>query len=349
MSKDFSVVRDQSSVLRRLNRNRPFFPSGSGREPCGLGQWLSSRVGYLLAVICLLLTTHAHAEVCANPFDGDPQAAMMWRRLADMPVVGVYDHPVRLSGGEFLGEPFVAGGSSRPVLRLWPELFSIGDLDGQAGEEIVGLLSETSGGSGERVYLIVAKLAETTAATVPAWLAGDRVKVRGLQIKDRRIILDIVEAGELEPLCCGTTLSRLALTLEPNGLRLAEKISQGFLSLRVVEGQTWQLVDEGTTRPPVYARCTTLTVSGEEITGHIGDKRYSGKIIETAPGQIAISRLASSVETGPDAPTAQEESYLSLLASVTQYTFLAGRLTLVGMRADHPVMLKFAPVEIRSP
>jgi hypothetical protein len=273
----------------------------------------------------------------------------MSRRLAEASVVGVYDHPVRLSEGQYVAPPFVAGGHSRPMLRLWPELFAIGNLDGEPGDEVVGLLSETSGGSGERVYLLAAKLSGDTLVALPAKPVGDRVKVRALQIEDRKIILDIVEAGEQEPLCCGTTLTREIWTLHPDGPRLAYNISQGRLSLRVIEGRTWQLVDNGAIDAVADSDCTTLAVSAEKITGSDRGQRYTGRIVETAPGQIAISDLTGSTAPGHEAPDARAKAYLELLASVTQYTFLAGRLTLVGTQAGRPVMLKFAPAVVRTP
>jgi META domain len=305
--------------------------------------------GVALALILCLLTGSGYASVCPEPERTTPQAAAMWRRLAEASVAGVYDHPVHLSRGQFVGTPFVAGGHSRPTLRLWPELFATGEMDSVPGDEIIGLLSETSGGSGERVYLLAAKASRDTLSTLPAQLVGDRVKVRALQIKDRQIFLDIVEAGKQEPLCCGTTLTRLVWTLQPEGLRLVEKKSQGQLSLRMIEGQTWQLVDNGTTEPRADSDCTTLTISGGKITGYTGGEDYSGKIIESAPGRIAISQLVGSVGAPQEALPAQEGSYFSLLSSVTQYTFLAGRLALVGFQAGRPVSLKFAPARTGSP
>jgi hypothetical protein len=302
-----------------------------------------------LALILCLLGDSGYASVCPEPERTTPQGAAMWRRLAEASVAGVYDQPVRLSRGQFIGDPFIAGGHSRPTLRLWPELFATGEMDGVSSDEIIGFISETSGGSGERVYLLVAKTSGDTLSTLPAQLVGDRVKVRALQIKDRQIFLDIVEAGKQEPLCCGTTLTRLVWTLQPEGLRLVEKISQGQLSLRIIEGRTWQLVGNGTTEPRTDSDCTTLTISSGKITGYIGGEDYTGTILESAPGRIAISHLVGLVGTRQETPAALESAYFSLLSSVTRYTFLAGRLALVGIAAGRPVMLKFAPARTGSP
>ena len=77
--------------------------------------------------------------------------------------------------------------------------------------------------------------------------------------------------------------------------------------------------------------CMKRAVSAGQIAGSNRGKRYTGCIVETAPGQIAISDLTGSTERGYDAPDSRAKAYLELLASVTQYTFLAGRLTLVGL------------------
>ena len=191
----------------------------------------------LMAIAIAWLLVGGRADACAGAQGGDSQSAMMWRRLANTSVVGVYDHPVRLSDGQCIGAPFAAGGHSRPLLRLWPKPFAVGDLDGLPGEEVTGLLSETAGGSGEHVYLLAGQVRGDTLSTWPAQLVGDRIKVRALQIKDRQIILDIIEAGEQEPLCCGTVLTRLVWKLGTDGLRLTNKISQGHLVSDGINGE----------------------------------------------------------------------------------------------------------------
>lgn len=296
-----------------------------------------------------------HAGVCTEREAMDSQASVLWPHLAEARIAGVFDKPVRLSKGQFVGPPYVSGGHSRPTLRLWPEILAKGDLDGRAGEEIAGLASETSGGSGERVYIIVAKATDAPTAILSAQLVGDRVKIRGMQIKDGFIVLDLIKAGDREPLCCGTTLTQSLWTLGPNGPRLAEKRPQGRLSLKVIEGETWFLVghnkqvkEDKMDQWLVY-ECTSLTVRDGRITGDSGSSRYTGQIVETRPGRIVISQLVVSAPRGGEQYTTALSSYLSLLSSVTRYTFLASRLTLVSLRANRPVLLKFARTNVKSP
>lgn len=197
----------------------------------------------IMALILCLLTGKGDADACKQAQERELQTAMLWQRLAEMRVAGVYDQPVQLSAGQFTGAPFVAGGHSRPVLRLWPELFATGDL----------------------------------------------------------------------------------------------------------EGQIWRLVNMGAMGRPAPFDCATFAIHAGHITGSIDGRRYTGTIVETAPGQIVMSHLTGSAAIGQEVPVAREASYLALLASVTQYTFLTGQLMLLGQHAGRLVQLTFAPTETDVP
>lgn len=94
---------------------------------------------------------------------------------------GIYETPVTLSDGKYTGEPFVAGGASRPMVTLLQQPRWQIDLDGDSQSETVVLLVESSGGSGSFVYLAVIGLSDAAdsaeSLVIPAYLLGDRSEV----------------------------------------------------------------------------------------------------------------------------------------------------------------------------
>ena len=75
--------------------------------------------------------------------------------LAHATYSGVMNEPVTLISGRWEGEPYVDGGASRPAVGLVEHFILPGDLNGDGLDEAVTLLWESSGGSGNRLYLAV--------------------------------------------------------------------------------------------------------------------------------------------------------------------------------------------------
>lgn len=302
-----------------------------------LQYWIKA---FLLSL--LFSSQSTYADDCPIPYITETGSVRGWQSLSSQKITGIFDQAVYLKQGQYQGQPYVADGHLRPELRLWPELFAGGDLDGQAGDEIVGLLSETNGGSGEQVYLVAAKSAD--ADTVwPAALLGDRVKLRSLSIREQQIVLDVVEAGADQPLCCGTELNRQLWQLANNRLSLIEKQPQGQLSTRTLVSVRWYLLDRpGDRLQAVHPSCTYLSIEGDQIVFEIAGQQYYGKINEHSPGYISISGITSAEANSGDLTVPPNSKLLKQLASVNQYTFRAGRLLLVGFDNQRTTRFEFA-------
>ena len=293
----------------------------------------------LLMIIACLYCFDAFATECSLPLPNQDQTEQVWPYLANISVSAVFDEPVTLRAGQFSGAPFVPDGHSRPELLLWPELLLSADLDGEAGDEKIGLLSETSGGSGERVYLIVAVDEDGQFRALPAALLGDRVKVRSMEVRERQIILRIIEAGPNQPMCCGTQLSRLNWQIEDGQLVLKERLVEGELSLDAIQGQDWYLLDRpGDRLNAMHPSCTQLNIQGNRFNMKVNGQTYNGIIDETLPGHIVISDVMPEVRAAdtPDTRLASD------LIAVSQYTFRAGRLLFSGKTKERPVNFEFA-------
>jgi hypothetical protein len=296
----------------------------------------------ILLISLILSSQTGHTDECPIPDLSETDAAAGWQFLSSIKVSGVFDQAVYLNHGQYQGQAW-PDSHSRPELKLWPELFAIGDLDGQAGDEVVGLLSETSGGSGERVYLVVTQMAGNSNQTWPAALLGDRVKLRALSIHDRQIVLDVVEAGPGQPLCCGTELNRQIWRLDNDKLSLMEKQLQGHLSIRAWAGARWYLLDRpGDRLQAVHPSCTYLSVEGNQIVIEVSGRRYLGKLTEYSPGRINISDITSDDAGNNNGMALPQNSLLKQLALVNQYSFRAGRLLLVGFENQRVLSFEFA-------
>lgn len=260
---------------------------------------------------------------------GPPSAAEL--------AVATYSGPeaaatVTLANGRWQGPPFVEGGASRPTVTLLRGSRVTGDLDGDAVDEAVVLLAESSGGSGTLLHLAVMDRIDGGVVNVGSRVLGDRVQVRSLAVQDGTIRLEVVRTGPGDPACCPGELATYHWKLGDTGLddRHPEEVT-GRLSLAVLEGDEWRLVRFDRDSPAPDSPAVTLRYGDGRFTGSAGCSRYSVSVVDRTSGP------AGGVATGPpvterrscDAPaTVVEERFLRLLGSTIRFGFGAGRLLL---------------------
>jgi hypothetical protein len=131
---------------------------------------------------------------------------------------GIGEGPITLRDGAWEGEPFQPGGASRPRVTLWDQPIAVGDLDGRSGDEVAAILSASTGGSANLVYVAVFGRRDDGPTPAVAALVGDRIKVHAMSIAERRVTLDIVEAGPGDPACCPSRLARKSYILQGGAL-----------------------------------------------------------------------------------------------------------------------------------
>ena len=68
-----------------------------------------------------------------------------------------------------------------------------------------------------------------------------------------------------------------------------------------------------------------MHIQGQQIAWEVNGQSYNGSIHETSPGHIVISGVISELH----ADSTPDERLLSKLMAVNQYTFRAGRLSLL--------------------
>lgn len=261
--------------------------------------------------------------------EGGASTAPKLAQLRSARVRGLFDgKTVQLKGGVYEGPPYEPGGASRPRAQLLRRLTATGDLDGRPGEERLVFLSASTGGSGEDVLLAAFGLRKGKVENLGTALVGNRVKLRGLAVDGRTVILDVLEAGPKDAMCCPTQLARRSYRLEAGMLAEVGSEVTGTLSLATISGAEWTLEEMDGKPLPKGARPPTLQVGDGAVSGFGGCNRYRGGIEERSPGSVSIGKLASTMMACLDPQTPLETRFLRELALVGSYTFLEGRLAL---------------------
>lgn len=281
---------------------------------------------------------------------GAVEASVSEDELRNATYRGIYDTPVTLDDGEWEGEPFVPGGVSRPRLELARGFCLVGDLDGDAGEEAVVLLSESSGGSGTNGYLAVAGRRGGGLVNLGTALVGDRVQIRRARIAGRRIELDVVQAGSEDAACCPSQKATRVWALGADGLKEVASEITGSLSLADLGGVEWVLTHFGWEDPAPPEPAITLVFEGGGIAGSSGCNRYfAGVEAGEAPGELEIGPAGATRMACPEEEMALEDRYLKALGRVDRFAFATGRLLLTWSEHGSTGSMLFAPGQPGAP
>ena len=237
--------------------------------------------------------------------------------------------PVPLVDGRWEGEPLVAGGAARPSVHFVRDFRLDGDLDGDGVVEVVVLLGARGGGTGEFIHLAVVGRREGRWQNVATAMVGDRVQVRSARLEAGSIVLDVVQAGATDALCCPGDLVTRTWKLRPVGLEEAPAKPGGRLALAVLAGSEWVLRgwtwDEAVTGDIEV----TLVVQGDRCAGNSGCNRYFATVTAGAmPGDVSVGPLAGTRMACADPAAAVESRFRSQLRGVKKFGFIAGQLAL---------------------
>ena len=267
--------------------------------------------------------------------------------LANTTFSGIAEEPVQLVDGRWEGEPYAEGGASRPSVGLVDDFLLVGDLTGDGQPESVALLWTSSGGSGTFDYVVAAGRDGRDVSILGTAELGDRVQVRGGQIVDGQIVLDVVQAGPDDAACCPSQLAKRIWELRAGDLIEGEAEITGTLSLAVLEGTEWRLTDFDRNEPAPDEPEVTLAFEGGRIAGSSGCNRYFADVEEGGdmPGSISIGSAGSTQMMCPEPVMEIEGRFLKRLAGVKQYSFMAGKLVITWQDGDHYGSMMFIPRE----
>ncbi len=263
-------------------------------------------------------------------------------QLGGATVSGVFEQAVTLADGKYDGPPAAPGAASHPTLTLWDTAVVFGDVDGAPGSEAVAMLSSSSGGSGEFVYVAVFGVRDGALTNLGTAQVGDRTKLQNLWLQTGRIVMDVVEAGPKDPACCPTQLARKTFVFEGGALKQSKSEVLGTLTMGTLAANEWQLVSIDGQPVPADAKPPVIHFEREAVRGFAGCNRFSAPIKETAPGEIDIGQAAATRMACPEPEMDLEQKFLTRLDKVTGYTFLAGRLALTWTDKDGGGLMLFA-------
>jgi len=268
-------------------------------------------------------------------------------KLGNATYSGIEDQAVTLVDGYWEGQVYAEGGASRPRVGLLEDMCFTGDLDGDGQEETVVVLWQSSGGTGSNSYIAVMKPENGGYQNISTALLGDRVKLRSGELDSGRIIIEVLQAGESDPMCCPTQLATRTWTLEDRQLTEGDMEVTGKLSLNILDGTDWLLTHINRQEPLPDDAVVTLSFNAGQISGKSACNRYSAGIEEgDNPGDILVGPTMGTRMMCPDHLMAVESLYLKALSQVTSFSFYSGSLALNGQDEDEkPFSLLFKPAE----
>ena len=267
--------------------------------------------------------------------------------LRGLTYFGVFDQPVTLAEGRYLGAPYVPDGAARPKLTLAERPQLRGDLDGNGSEEVAVLLIEQSGGSGERLYLAVAGRAGAEARNLATRLVGDRVQVRAFHLEGDLLVLDLVAAGPGDAACCPSRKLRNSYRLEGDRLVLEQSLDSGPISPADLEDQNWRLTHLGREQPLAPEVEIDARFRDGKLSGSAGCNRYGADLHPgNGPQALTVGPVIATRKLCQDPQMAAEDRFLPALERTTGFRFRLGQLALDyrGGPQDSPDQLLFDSV-----
>jgi heat shock protein HslJ len=286
-------------------------------------------------VVVVLLAIWLLAGCADRPVEAVAAAPITAEELANAYYLGIYDEPVRLSDGEYVGQPFVAGGAARPRVLLIPRFSLAGDLTGDGNEEAVVLLAESSGGSGTFDYIAVMSRSGNDVVNIGTAALGDRVQIRDASLEDGRVRIDVVQGGPKDAACCPTQKATRSWAIENDQLVEVETEVEGPLSGNDLEGVEWVLVSLGEGEDTPAEPELTLVFDGERVAGHSGCNRYMGGVtVGDGNNELEFGPLAGTMMACPPDLMDLERKYLKALAGARRFSFLVGQLVLTSVDDD---------------
>jgi heat shock protein HslJ len=275
---------------------------------------------------------------------------------------GIYQELVTLKNGVYEGAPFIAGGATRPRVGLIEPGVASGDVGNDGRTELVVLLAESSGGSGDSLYLAVLAADGGKIRNLATALVGNRVQVRSLAVVSGAIVMETVEAGPDDAMCCPTAKRRRTWTLGKKGLEEATAEPQGTVSLADLEGRVWTLASLSWKDPlpagvTVTAEFTTAKApagvpiperfDGSAVGGNGGCNRYRAGVKAGDGAQsLVISPVAATRMACEGERMKVEDAYFRALAGASSFSFMPGnRLALTYRDGEATRALVFVAPE----
>jgi hypothetical protein len=182
---------------------------------------------------------------------------------------------VTLTDGEY-SEPAAPGSATETKVMLLPDYTTYGQLNGQDAAAVVLVTDPGGSGTFYSLHLMVSQDGEPVE--VASTSLGDRIQINSMAIEDNQIVIDMVQAGPDDPMCCPS--QQVVKTYELQGDQLVETSSQvvgAEAGSPTLEGTQWILTSLNGAEP---LPDTTITASFEAdgvLNGTDGCNRYGAQ------------------------------------------------------------------------
>lgn len=245
---------------------------------------------------------------------------------------------ITLVNGRYVGEPFVAGGASRPEITLL-EPVAFGDLDQDGMNEAAAVIVSNTGGSGSFYTLEIFDNQGGSPAQMASFDLGDRIKIRGIGIQKGTIFIESVIPAEGESISQPTLLTLSSYALANGQINMTNTRTLGSVAgqnsevaLSDIADISWQWVayldnnetgSFGVESPASY----TLTLTDDGTYQLLADCNYVSGTYQTAgPSQIEFMPGATTLQACGEG--SRDAEYLQKLGDVRTFVLADGQLHL---------------------
>jgi heat shock protein HslJ len=276
----------------------------------------------------LLSSCHKGGPPPALPVTRAPVPSWDQLRNATYQSVGE-ESTLTLRAGHWEGAPYLDGGAARPSADLLEGFRLVGDVDGDGVDDALVLIASRSGGTGENTYLALVQTKAGAPVNTSTALVGDRIQIRRGMLEGRRIVLEAVQAGPSDALCCpGELVSRSWQVVSGTLQESATPDSTARLTLDAIEGEwvlrKWTRDELAPGEPRVTLRVADGVLNGRAACNGYSSRPRAGDM----PGVFTVGPVVSTRVACPDSVMKIETRYFDLLGRVRQFGFIAGRLVL---------------------
>ena len=211
-------------------------------------------------------------------------------------------------------EEAAPGSATKTEVMLLPEYTALGELNEPAAAAVI--LATNPGGSGTFIDLAVVTEQDGVPTNVATTNLGDRVQINSVAIQDNQIVVDMVNQGPDDPMCCPTQQVVQTYELQDDQLVLVDSQVIGTVEAAPEESAGPDPVAPDSEAPPVELPEAEAQEPSGAVIAELGVNVRTGPgtaypIIGVAP-QGTVGEIIGKSEDGewwvaqaPSAPNAQ--------------------------------------------
>ena len=238
------------------------------------------------------------------------------------------DGTAPLTNGEY-SEEAAPGSATKTTVRITNNI-AYGELNGQPSAAVVTVTDP--GGSGTFYDLHVMVNQDGQPTDIATTSLGDRVEINSIAIENNQIVIDMVQAGPDDPLCCPS--QRVIKTYELQGDQLVEVSSQVVedggdeMMSQGLAGTDWLLTSLNGEAVPAEVPVTAKFGEDGSLSGTSGCNNYSTSYTVDGSSLTINPLIAGTMMACPEPQMSIETAYMGMLGTVAGYEINGDELLL---------------------